>query len=81
MKNNIYVIYNTLSKRYGDIICFPSDEFAIHQVKRVMKEDDLAVNEICRVGSINIETGIIETTAPVRLTFDIDTNLPTSEVK
>lgn len=72
MKNNVYVLYNTLSKRYGDVFCSPTDEFASRQIAYmfVNKSSNLirGETELCRVGSIDIETGVVDAlTAPVRI--------------
>lgn len=71
MKNNLYVIYNNLSKRYGDVIASPTDEYCRQVVQRGLTSNqdvNLLEYELCRVGSINVETGVIESFgAPVRI--------------
>lgn len=66
MHNFIYVLYNKLSKRYESVMSFPSDELCIHRLKSNI---DLEEFEVCRVGTISIETGEIVPEAPVRLVF------------
>lgn len=81
MKNNIYVLYNNLSGRYGDVMAYPSDGFALQRLKPVLEQQKLlSETELCRIGTIDIETGVAKTTAPVRLSFDTSIDpLPTQE--
>lgn len=71
MKNNLYVIYNNLSKRYGDVIASPTDEYCRQVVQRSLTSNqdiNLLEYELCRVGSIDVETGVIESFgAPIRI--------------
>lgn len=64
MENCVYVMFNKLSKRYESVMSFASDEMAIHRLKCNV---DFEEYEICRVGTINIDTGVIEPCPPVRL--------------
>lgn len=75
MKNYVYVIYNKLSGRYESVMSFPSDGMALH---RLNGNIDKAEYELCRVGSIDIESGVIEPCSPVRLIWVEDnSNTPT----
>lgn len=72
MKNNIYVFYNRLSKRYGDVFCAPTDEFASNLVTKAASTPNsglnLAETEVCRIASVDIELGVVTAeTAPVRI--------------
>lgn len=73
MTNNLYVVYNKLSKRYGDVFCSPTNEFAGRQMAQIFSNPANTAYireeiEVCCVGSINIETGIINAaSAPVRI--------------
>lgn len=69
MKNYVYVLYNKLSGRYESVMSFPSDGMALH---RLNGNIDKAEYELCRVGSVNIETGVIEPCSPVRLIWEED---------
>lgn len=71
MKNYLYVFYNTLSKRYGDVVAYPSDGFMLHVVQPKIPKEELEVLEVCRVGSIDIETGIMSTEPPVRIAWRV----------
>lgn len=68
MKNYVYVLYNKLSARYESIVVFPSDSSALYKLKGVDKNE----YELCRIGTIDVDTGIIESNSPVRLVWDIE---------
>ena len=75
MKNNLYTLYNKLSLRYGDVRTFPTDAFASMTISKLLSNPqsdiDLSEIEVCRVGSIDIETGVVTPeTAPVRIEID-----------
>lgn len=78
MKNNLYVIYNNLSKRYGDVIASPTDEYCRQVVQRGLtsnKDINLLEYELCRVGSIDVETGVVESFgAPVRIDWIVNSS-------
>lgn len=72
MTNNIYVFYNRLSKRYGDVFCAPTDDFASNFVSKAMSapNSSLIANEVevCRIACVDIERGtVIAESAPVRI--------------
>ena len=75
MKNNLYTIYNKLALRYGDVKAFPTDAFASMAFSKMAsnRQSDLDLSEIdvCRVGTIDIETGVIvPESAPIRIEID-----------
>ena len=76
MKNYVYCLYNTLSKRYESVMSFASDGMALH---RLSKNVDTTEFELCRVGSISIEAGTIEPCSPVRLVWEKNEVLPKVE--
>lgn len=77
MKNYVYVLFNKLSGRYESVMSFPSDGMALH---RLNGNIDKAEYELCRVGSVDIETGVIDPCSPVRLIWEEDnTNTPVVE--
>lgn len=78
MKNYIYVLFNKLSCRYESVMSFPSDSMALH---RLSKNVDKKEYELCRVGDIEIETGIINPCAPIRLIWEEEEVLPQTEAK
>lgn len=83
MKNNLYVLYNTLSCRYGDVMAYPSDAFCVARMVDAEGKGFVtrSETEICRVGSIDVETGVVDTINPVRLAWPehVD-SLPTNNV-
>ncbi|QCS36817.1 hypothetical protein [Tortoise microvirus 10] len=67
MKNSIYCLYNVLSQRYGDVVCFPSDAYAVQRLRESLKPEQLIELELCNLGYVDIESGILETHAPIRI--------------
>lgn len=70
MKNGIYCLYNKLSLRYGDVIAYPSDGFAVARVTDMAKRGafEISETELVKVGDIDIENGIVKALpAPVRV--------------
>ena len=72
MVNNVYSIYNTLSRRYGDVVAYPSDAFASRRLKEVFtdKPELLSELELCRIGTLDIDSGVLTPHAPVRIELD-----------
>ena len=54
---------------------FPSDGMAVHQLSRT-KDLDKKLFELCRIGSIEIETGVMEPCPPKRLDWEAEEELP-----
>lgn len=63
MTNNLYAVFNNLSGRYGDVVAFPSDSFALARLAKL--RDDTNEYAIYRVGTIDIESGVVVSAAPV----------------
>lgn len=78
MCNNVYVLYNTLSKRYGDVFATASDGMAEKNTRLAMQHagNDLNDFELCRVGKIEIESGNITTEPIVRIAWNVENNMP-----
>lgn len=73
MINNVYCLYNVLADRYGDIFAFPSDGYAL---KRIMENIaragyELSEYQLVRNGSIDISTGVITASTPVRVPWNV----------
>lgn len=66
MENCVYVLFNKLSKRYESVMSFPSDEMAIFRLKSNIELEEY---DVCRVGTVSIETGVISPCPPIRLVF------------
>lgn len=79
MKNNVYTLYNRLSNRYGQIFSFPSDGFALARlVESGIRTDE---EELCRIGTVSIETGVVEPCEPVRIAWPEKVeNMPVNNV-
>ena len=78
MKNYVYVLFNNLSCRYESVMSFPSDGMALHRLGNNIDKKEYS---LCRVGSIDIESGVIESCAPVRLIWEESEVLPKQESK
>lgn len=79
MKNHLYVVYNKLSKRYETVFCYPSDAFASKQCEKMKLPLD--EYELCRIGSIGIEDGVVVPENPVRIVLDYSVELPTTDAE
>ena len=71
MENNVYVVYNTLSKHYGDVMAYPSDAYALARLQPVLSSNGskLSEFELCRVGRIDVESGVLTPSNPVRIAW------------
>ncbi|QCS36540.1 hypothetical protein [Capybara microvirus Cap3_SP_446] len=72
MVNNLYTIYDTLSQRYGSVVAFASDGMALFSIAQSYQASGEVLDryELCRVGTVDIETGVVESSgAPVRLAW------------
>lgn len=68
MLNRVYCIYNKLSQRYGEVVCFASDNMAVRRIcVSPLYKSSLDEIEICRVGAIDVETGVMTSEPPVRI--------------
>lgn len=79
MLNNVYVVYNNLTLRYGDVLAFPSDKYAIKRVlsniDKVNLEETIQEIELCRIGTINIESGELIAHSPIRIGWEAPKNI------
>lgn len=75
MKNEVFCLYNSLSLRYGECFVFPTAGFAKARIMELAKSKriDLSENELCRVGSIDIASGLITPCSPERIPLDVPT--------
>lgn len=72
MENVCFTFYNRLSRRYGDVFCYPTEEFAQARIVEILKNPQSPINpsevELCKIGTIDVDTGLLSPlTAPVRL--------------
>lgn len=78
MKNYVYILFNKLSCRYESVMSFPSDSMALHRLDKNIDKNEY---ELCRVGSYNIETGVLDAESPVRLIWNNAEEFPKTEAK
>lgn len=73
MKNNVYTLYNKLSARYGDVVVFATDGLALARLSQNLPKSgaNLEELEVCRIGSIDIESGELIACSPVRLPWSL----------
>lgn len=82
MENQIYIFYNKLSLRYEGVFSFPTDAVCMARLSKKGSFDRSEL-EVCKVGSYNLETGVITSFSPVRLEIPLeeDDPLPVTEAK
>lgn len=72
MVNRIYVLYNKLSARYGDVTSFATDAMAVKSVSEVLNKQGFADEfNLYRIGTLDIETGETVANAPVLVPLDL----------
>lgn len=76
MENVCFTFYNRLSRRYGDVFCYPTEEFALARIAEMLKNSQSPINasevELCKIGTIDVDTGVLSPmTAPVRLEMPV----------
>lgn len=82
MKDCLFVFYNKLSNRYESVISQPTDAVLINVIQHSGKYDREKY-DVCKIGTIDIDSGIVESSAPVRLeipTFE-EEKLPVEQAK
>lgn len=77
MTNSVYVLKNVLTNRYGDVLSFPTDGYAVRvlQERIVETRQHLDDFQLYYVGRIDIETGFL-TTAPSSVLVPWNTKAP-----
>lgn len=62
MKNCVFTLYNNLSCRYGDVMSYPTEGFAqkVLSTQLPKMNMDLSEYELCKIGEIDVLTGVIE---------------------
>lgn len=76
MKNKLYVVYDNIGLRYGQVSAYPSDGFALITMRPLIAGQDpvqskvnLQRYELCCVGELDVETGHVVPQDPVRLSW------------
>lgn len=74
MENQLYVIYDTVAQRYMQVYAFASECQANRSLPLALvdKFHSLKDYELCHIGSIDVETGTVKTSAPKRLAWKSD---------
>lgn len=73
MTNNVFTLYNKLANRYGDVFCFASDGLAVARVQPELKRaGTLDECELCRIGTIDIESGELTPCSPIRIAWTVE---------
>lgn len=72
MENVCFTFYNRLSRRYGDVFCYPTEEFAKARILEMLKSPQSNINfdevELCKIGTIDVDSGVISPLgAPLRV--------------
>lgn len=84
MINNIYVLKNTLARRYNDIMTYPTDEYAKARIKEFAEKSgtlNLTETELYRVGSMDVEEGrLIPLEEPIKINLEIDKKQTATEI-
>ncbi len=75
MKQELFVLYNNLSNRYGDVFSFPTIGFALKRLKTA--QIDTSEFELCSIGTMDIETGAVELNPIKRIPWYEDLNIET----
>lgn len=66
MKDCLYVFYNKLSNRYESVISQPTDAVLINVIQHSGKFDKEKY-DVCKIGVIDITSGVVNSFSPVRL--------------
>jgi hypothetical protein len=94
MKNNLYVVYDNVGRRYGQVYAYPSDGYALLELRPLVAVRDKQTGAVlekesipqfsryvlCRVGEIDIESGTVSPQSPVRLSWSDTPYLETKAV-
>lgn len=69
MVNKIYSLYNRLSKRYGDVVAYPTDAYAAHEVSFLLSKNPNMSSEVSLycVGEIDISNGTVTPIPPFEI--------------
>lgn len=69
MVNKIYSLYNRLSKRYSDVVAYPTDAYAAHEISCFLREHSNMPSEFSLycVGEIDISNGVVNPIPPFEI--------------
>lgn len=79
MKNQIYLLHNRLTCRFGSIFSFPTDAYAVKVLTQQLNENHLSLDEytLYNVGSYDISTGFVDTSELRVIPWNVSTPLET----
>lgn len=79
MENQIYLLFNRLSGRYGSIFSFPTDAYASKAMNHYLNENKMSFDEyvLFRVGSYDIATGHVTVCTPESISWSVSTPVET----
>lgn len=80
MKDCIYIFYNKLTLRYESVFSFATDSAMIATMQK--GKFDRKTYEVCKIGTVDLATGITEYQAPERVEIPLpeENPLPVSNV-
>ena len=81
MENQLYVIYNKLSNRYEGVFTYPTDAVCRARIGNPDAKFNFDELEVCKVGTVDVLSGVITPSAPVRLEINPTEKLPVEEAK
>ncbi len=73
MENQIYLLFNRLTCRYGSIFSFPTDAFAVKVMQQQLLDAKMSLDEniLYNVGSYDIASGKVKVSDPRSITWNV----------
>lgn len=73
MVNKIYSLYNRLSKRYGDVVAYPTDAYAAHEISFLLSKNPSMSSEISLycIGEVDISNGTVSPIPPYEVELSV----------
>lgn len=74
MENLLFVVYDSVAQRYMQVYAFATEAQANRSLPLALvdKFHSLKDYELCSIGSIDVETGVVKTSAPKRIPWKSD---------
>lgn len=82
MHDTIYIIFDRLSGRYGNVFSSASDATAERQFKSLFKDGKgMSDFDLCKVASFDLTTGVVDTFGSVtRIEISKDSEVPIDSI-
>ncbi len=79
MENQIYLLFNRLTCRYGSIFSFPTDAFAVKFMQQQLLDSKMSLDEhiLYNVGSYDIASGKVSVSDPRSISWNIQSPIET----